>query len=143
MLISNILRILLLQPTSVHEHFETKDITQCDKTRRGPSFQRLLCWQSHRPEFDYLKSLDIEESINCISFFETPGRSHLLLSANGEYLFRNFSTDIVLLILLFRSLQIKQLKYGKSKKNQRHTPRLPYLKRICRTRSAASTFRSA
>ncbi len=86
MLINNIPQILLLQPTSVHEHFETKDITQCDKTRHGPSFQRLLCWQSHRPEFDYLKSLDIEESINCISFFETPGRAHLLLSANGEYI---------------------------------------------------------
>ena len=48
-------------------------------------FQEILYFQSHRPEFDYLKSLEIEEGINCMSFCQSPGRAPWLLSTNGRY----------------------------------------------------------
>lgn len=47
-------------------------------------FEPLLSFQSHRPEFDYLKSLEIEECINCVAFCQSPGRAPWLLSTNGK-----------------------------------------------------------
>uniref|UniRef100_A0A8C1Y419 Uncharacterized protein n=1 Tax=Cyprinus carpio TaxID=7962 RepID=A0A8C1Y419_CYPCA len=43
-------------------------------------------FQSHEPEFDYLKSLEIEEKINKIRWLPQQNAAHFLLSANG---FRN------------------------------------------------------
>ena len=41
-------------------------------------------FQSHEPEFDYLKSLEIEEKINKIRWLRRQNQSHFLLSTNGE-----------------------------------------------------------
>ena len=41
-------------------------------------------FQSHEPEFDYLKSLEIEEKINKIRWLRRKNPAHFLLSTNGE-----------------------------------------------------------
>lgn len=43
-------------------------------------------FQSHEPEFDYLKSLEIEEKINKIRWLPQHNAAHFLLSTNGETL---------------------------------------------------------
>ena len=40
-------------------------------------------FQSHEPEFDYLKSLEIEEKINKIKWCKRTNDSHFLLTTNG------------------------------------------------------------
>ena len=39
-------------------------------------------FQSHEPEFDYLKSLEIEEKINKVKWLKRSNSSHLLLSTS-------------------------------------------------------------
>ncbi|KAG8134828.1 hypothetical protein E2320_007900, partial [Naja naja] len=41
-------------------------------------------FQSHEPEFDYLKSLEIEEKINKIKWLPQQNAAHALLSTNGK-----------------------------------------------------------
>lgn len=41
-------------------------------------------FQSHEPEFDYLKSLEIEEKINKIRWIKKTGMSLFLLTTNGR-----------------------------------------------------------
>ncbi len=43
-------------------------------------------FQSHEPEFDYLKSLEIEEKINKIRWLPQQNAAHFLLSTNGKSL---------------------------------------------------------
>jgi hypothetical protein len=43
-------------------------------------------FQSHDPEFDYLKSTEIEEKINQLKFSQPIGDKLFILSTNGEYL---------------------------------------------------------
>lgn len=63
------------------------------RSARGSS-RRLICFdvpsrfghddsQSHEPEFDYLKSLEIEEKINRIKWCKRQNSAHFLLSTNG------------------------------------------------------------
>lgn len=55
------------------------------------SRSRLLTppqFQSHEPEFDYLKSLEIEEKINRIRWCKRQNAAHFLLSTNGEYAYK-------------------------------------------------------
>ena len=54
-------------------------------------FQKKTCeykfhteFQSHEPEFDYLKSLEIEEKINKIKWCRRQNASHYLLSTNDK-----------------------------------------------------------
>lgn len=68
---------------------------------------RFLCeFQSHEPEFDYLKSLEIEERINKIQWLPQQNSGHFLLSTNekqsscGKYSRRRSKT-------LHRTMQIK------------------------------------
>jgi len=44
-------------------------------------------FQSHEPEFDYLKSLEIEEKINKIRWLKRKNPAHFLLSTNGEEIY--------------------------------------------------------
>ena len=47
-------------------------------------------FQSHEPEFDYLKSLEIEEKINKIRWLKRKNPAHFLLSTNGNiFVFTN------------------------------------------------------
>lgn len=41
-------------------------------------------FQSHEPEFDYLKSLEIEEKINKIRWLRRKNQAHFLLSTNDK-----------------------------------------------------------
>ena len=47
-------------------------------------------FQSHEPEFDYLKSLEIEEKINKIRWCRRQNQAHFLLSTNGKSFFPFF-----------------------------------------------------
>jgi serine/threonine-protein phosphatase 2A regulatory subunit B len=56
------------------------------KKRKGTTEYRFHCeFQSHEPEFDYLKSLEIEEKINQIKWCPPCGGSMFLLSTNGKW----------------------------------------------------------
>ena len=50
--------------------------------RRG-EYNVYSTFQSHEPEFDYLKSLEIEEKINKIRWLKRKNPAHFLLSTNG------------------------------------------------------------
>ena len=41
-------------------------------------------FQSHEPEFDYLKSLEIEEKINKVRWLKKKNAANFLLSTNGQ-----------------------------------------------------------
>lgn len=47
-------------------------------------------FQSHMPEFDYLKSLEIEEKINKIRFLHKRTDALLILTTNGKISISNF-----------------------------------------------------
>lgn len=47
-------------------------------------YQYMTEFQSHQPGFDYLKSVDIEERINVVSWLKSSTSSRLLLSANDK-----------------------------------------------------------
>lgn len=49
-----------------------------------PKFRYKTEFQSHEPEFDYLKSLEIDEKINKVRWCISPNGSLLLLSANDR-----------------------------------------------------------
>jgi serine/threonine-protein phosphatase 2A regulatory subunit B len=55
--------------------------------RRG-EYNVYSTFQSHEPEFDYLKSLEIEEKINKIRWLKRKNPAHFLLSTNGECTYR-------------------------------------------------------
>ncbi len=54
--------------------------------RRG-EYNVYSTFQSHEPEFDYLKSLEIEEKINKIRWLKRKNPAHFLLSTNGNFSF--------------------------------------------------------
>lgn len=51
--------------------------------RRG-EYNVYSTFQSHEPEFDYLKSLEIEEKINKIRWLKRRNPAHFLLSTNDK-----------------------------------------------------------
>ncbi|XP_043713098.1 serine/threonine protein phosphatase 2A 55 kDa regulatory subunit B beta isoform-like isoform X2 [Telopea speciosissima] len=51
---------------------------------RHPEFRYKTEFQSHEPEFDYLKSLEIEEKINKVRWCQTANGALFLLSANDK-----------------------------------------------------------
>ena len=50
---------------------------------RCAEYKVYCTFQSHEPEFDYLKSLEIEEKINCLQWLRRSNPAHFLLSTNG------------------------------------------------------------
>lgn len=52
--------------------------------KKGCEYKFYTEFQSHEPEFDYLKSLEIEEKINRIRWCKRQNAAHFLLSTNGE-----------------------------------------------------------
>ena len=81
-------------------------------------------FQSHEPEFDYLKSLEIEEKINKIKWCKRQNAAHFLLSTNGassvglfSHLpspFRKRSTEV---LILDRLPQTRPSNYGRFSKS--------------------------
>ena len=53
------------------------------KQKKGCEYKFFTEFQSHEPEFDYLKSLEIEEKINKIRWCRRQNAAHFLLSTNG------------------------------------------------------------
>ena len=51
--------------------------------RTFPEYRFYTEFQSHKPEFDYLKSLDMEERIVKIAWCAPGTNSHFLLTTNG------------------------------------------------------------
>ncbi len=58
-----------------------------------PYFQ----FQSHEPEFDFLKSIELEGKINQIRFCHPAGNNNLLLSTNGIYHCSNYIFKLFIL----------------------------------------------
>ncbi|KAI8140259.1 protein phosphatase PP2A regulatory subunit B [Fennellomyces sp. T-0311] len=53
-------------------------------TKKGVEYRFHTEFQSHEAEFDYLKSLEIEEKINKIKWCKRQNAAHFLLSANDK-----------------------------------------------------------
>ncbi|XP_022889577.1 serine/threonine protein phosphatase 2A 55 kDa regulatory subunit B beta isoform-like [Olea europaea var. sylvestris] len=79
-------RVVLFDRTDMKEHggnrkgLEKKDYA----VSRHPEFHYKTEFQSHEPEFDYLKSLEIEEKINKIRWCQTANNALFLLSTNDK-----------------------------------------------------------
>ncbi|CAO2813187.1 unnamed protein product [Amaranthus hypochondriacus] len=79
-------RVVLFERTDTKDH----DVSRKDKERmdyifsRHPEFRYKTEFQSHEPEFDYLKSLEIEEKINKIRWCQTANSALFLLSTNDK-----------------------------------------------------------
>jgi len=63
----------------------------------APFFQ----FQSHEPEFDYLKSTEIEEKINQIKFGPSLGDKLFILSTNGKI---TVIIIIIIIIIMFHNI---------------------------------------
>jgi hypothetical protein len=48
-------------------------------------YNYLTEFQAHTPDFDYLKSIEISEKINAISWLQGTGSCQMLLSANDKH----------------------------------------------------------
>ncbi|KAG2136296.1 WD40-repeat-containing domain protein [Suillus cothurnatus] len=55
-----------------------------NESKRGCEYKFYTEFQSHEPEFDYLKSLEIEEKINKIKWCRRQNTAHFLLSTNDK-----------------------------------------------------------
>jgi len=51
---------------------------------KSPEYKFFTEFQSHEPEFDYLKSLEIEEKINKIKWCKRQNNAHFLISTNDK-----------------------------------------------------------
>ncbi|CAL8081989.1 unnamed protein product [Orchesella dallaii] len=60
-----------------------KDESKDFPSRKG-EYSVYSTFQSHEPEFDYLKSLEIEEKINKIKWLKRKNPAHFLLSTNDK-----------------------------------------------------------
>jgi serine/threonine-protein phosphatase 2A regulatory subunit B len=56
----------------------------CEQPAAAVNYREVCEFKSHDPEFDYLKSLEIEEKINCISWLKRSSRSMSLLTTNDK-----------------------------------------------------------
>ncbi|KAK9060508.1 hypothetical protein SSX86_021212 [Deinandra increscens subsp. villosa] len=79
-------RVVLFERTDTKENGgNRKDLEKTDSsTSRHPEFRYKTEFQSHEPEFDYLKSLEIEEKINKIKWCQTANGALFLLSTNDK-----------------------------------------------------------
>ncbi|KAL1533440.1 Serine/threonine protein phosphatase 2A 55 kDa regulatory subunit B beta isoform [Salvia divinorum] len=78
-------RVVLFERTDAKEHGgNQRDLERMDQVSRHPEFRYKTEFQSHEPEFDYLKSLEIEEKINKIRWCQTANGAVFLLSTNDK-----------------------------------------------------------
>ncbi|KAF3447512.1 hypothetical protein FNV43_RR12698 [Rhamnella rubrinervis] len=79
-------RVVLFERTDNKEHGgHRRDLEGTDyPISRHPEFRYKTEFQSHEPEFDYLKSLEIEEKINKIRWCQTSNGALFLLSTNDK-----------------------------------------------------------
>ncbi|KAM6587098.1 hypothetical protein CsatA_009703 [Cannabis sativa] len=79
-------RVVLFERTNVRDHAaDRRDLERTDYAiGRHPEFRYKTEFQSHEPEFDYLKSLEIEEKINKIRWCQAANGALFLLSTNDK-----------------------------------------------------------
>ncbi|XP_047334407.1 serine/threonine protein phosphatase 2A 55 kDa regulatory subunit B beta isoform-like [Impatiens glandulifera] len=80
-------RVVLFERTDTKDHGGSRrDLEKMDSSpvSRHPEFRYKTEFQSHEPEFDYLKSLEIEEKINKIRWCQTANGAIFLLSTNDK-----------------------------------------------------------
>ncbi|XWS12049.1 hypothetical protein CRYUN_Cryun37aG0057300 [Craigia yunnanensis] len=79
-------RVVLFERTDTKDHgLSRRDLERMDyPISRQPEFRYKTEFQSHEPEFDYLKSLEIEEKINKIRWCQTANGALFLLSTNDK-----------------------------------------------------------
>ncbi|ESQ35024.1 hypothetical protein EUTSA_v10007406mg [Eutrema salsugineum] len=78
-------RVVLFERTDSKDHGGSRrDHEQMDYAVRHPEFRYKTEFQSHEPEFDYLKSLEIEEKINKIRWCQPANGALFLLSTNDK-----------------------------------------------------------
>lgn len=82
---SNILTVIY-----VHKHihctfFLMQSKGECEELGESGEYNVYSTFQSHEPDFDYLKSLEIEEKINKIRWLPHQNAAHFLLSTNGNH----------------------------------------------------------
>ncbi|KAL0341926.1 UNVERIFIED_CONTAM: Serine/threonine protein phosphatase 2A regulatory subunit B beta isoform [Sesamum calycinum] len=79
-------RVVLFERTDTKEHGGSRrDLERMDyQVSRHPEFRYKTEFQSHEPEFDYLKSLEIEEKINKIRWCQAANGALFLLSTNDK-----------------------------------------------------------
>ncbi|KAK2981181.1 hypothetical protein RJ640_000163 [Escallonia rubra] len=69
-------------PSEHHSQFELEQLDYGDL--QPPKFQYKTEFQSHEPEFDYLKSVEIQEKINKVKWCTTRSKSLFMLSTNDK-----------------------------------------------------------
>ncbi|KAJ9190307.1 hypothetical protein P3X46_001523 [Hevea brasiliensis] len=79
-------RVVLFERTDTKDPGGSRrDLERMDyPISRHPEFRYKTEFQSHEPEFDYLKSLEIEEKINKIRWCQTANGALFLLSTNDK-----------------------------------------------------------
>ncbi|KAH8482451.1 hypothetical protein H0E87_029770 [Populus deltoides] len=79
-------RVVLFERTDKRDHGgNRRDLERMDfPIIRHPEFRYKTEFQSHEPEFDYLKSLEIEEKINKIRWCQAANGALFLLSTNDK-----------------------------------------------------------
>ncbi|KAI3979552.1 hypothetical protein MKX01_001744 [Papaver californicum] len=78
-------RVVLFEKIDTSDPEDRKDQEKMDyQSIRHPEFRYKTEFQSHEPEFDYLKSLEIEEKINKIRWCQTANGAVFLLSTNDK-----------------------------------------------------------
>lgn len=73
-------RIVMFERDEKNGSKKSKD----KKGSKSSEYKFYTEFQSHEPEFDYLKSLEIEEKINKIKFLKRHNEAHFLLSTNDK-----------------------------------------------------------
>jgi len=71
----------------IFERCQDKDAAKQSKKKgelKTPEYKFFVEFQSHEPEFDYLKSLEIEEKINKIKWLNRSSNGHFLLTTNDK-----------------------------------------------------------
>ncbi|XP_020520817.1 serine/threonine protein phosphatase 2A 55 kDa regulatory subunit B beta isoform isoform X2 [Amborella trichopoda] len=78
-------RVVLFERTNGKYHGSRKDLERLDHPPRShPEYHYKTEIQSHEPEFDYLKSFEIEEKVNKVKWCPRANDSLFLLSANDK-----------------------------------------------------------
>ncbi|MCO5582921.1 hypothetical protein L7F22_036824 [Adiantum nelumboides] len=78
-------RLVLFERTDGKDGRFRKELERTDTSvLKHPEYRYKTEFQSHEPEFDYLKSLEIEEKINKIRWCESANRALFLLSTNDK-----------------------------------------------------------
>ncbi|XBI46543.1 hypothetical protein VPH35_110764 [Triticum aestivum] len=78
-------RVVLFERTDARVNASRTELERQDYlVPRHPEFRYKTEFQSHEPEFDYLKSLEIEEKINKIKWGQTANNALFILSTNDK-----------------------------------------------------------